>query len=123
MISALSGSVRSSRLQCHFGNSFDTVGSADLPGLRDLDPQLTLGRLQTPGPEPVAHARVVVAQAALAFGPALVPSATQPGIELLLDRSLDDQPGPEPGELGQHLLRIIDHPLPQQLVDARLYLR
>jgi hypothetical protein len=94
-----------------------------LPCLRDLDPQLTLPRLQTPGPEPVAHARVVVLQAALAFRPALVPSATQPGIEFLLNRSLDDQPGPEPSELGQHRLRIIDHALPQQLVDARLYLR
>ena len=30
---------------------------------------------------------------------------------------------PQPGELGQHLLRVIDHPLRQQLVDARLYLR
>ena len=94
-----------------------------LAGLRDLDPQLTLGRLQAPGPKPVAHARVVVLQAALALRPALIPSATQPGVELLLDRSLDDQPGAEPGELGQHLLRIIDHALPQQLVDARLYLR
>jgi hypothetical protein len=102
--------LRNERLRC-------------LPGLRDLDPQLTLSRLQAPGPEPVAHARVVVLQAALAFGPALVPSATQPGVELLLDRSLDDQPRAEPRELGQHLLRVIDHPLRQQLVDVRLYLR
>jgi hypothetical protein len=28
MISAFSGSVRSSRLQCHFGNSFETNGIA-----------------------------------------------------------------------------------------------
>src|SRR5205807_10335083 len=55
--------------------------------------------------------------------PSLVTSPTQPRIELLLDRPLNDQPRAEPGELGQHLLRIIDHPLPKQLVDARLYLR
>src|SRR5437870_3929534 len=84
-----------------------------LPGLRNLDPQLTLPGLQAPRPEPVAHPRVVVAQAELALWPALVASATQPGIELVLDRPLNDQPGPEPGELGQHLLRVIDHALPQ----------
>src|SRR5206468_2213956 len=50
-------------------------------------------------------------------------SPAQPAVELLLDRPLNDQPGAEPGELGQHLLRVIDHPPGQQLVDARLYLR
>jgi hypothetical protein len=87
-----------------------------LTGLRNLDPQLTLGRLHVSGAKPVA-------QAALALWPALIPSPTQPRVELLLDRPLNDQPGAEPGELGQHLLQIIDHALPQQLVDARLYLR
>ena len=33
------------------------------------------------------------------------------------------QPRAKPRELGQHLLRIIDQPPGQQLVDARLYLR
>jgi len=46
-----------------------------------------------------------------------------PRLELLLNRPLNDQPGAEPRELGQHLLRVIDHPPRQQLVDARLYLR
>jgi len=94
-----------------------------LAGLRDLDPQLALRGLQPPGPESVAHPRVIVAQPALPVWPALVASATQPAVELLLDRSLNDQPGAEPRELGQHLLRVIDHPLRQQLVDACLDLR
>jgi hypothetical protein len=67
-------------------------------------------------PEPVALPRP-------GLGLALVASATQPGVELLLDRPLDDQPGAEPTELGQHLLRLIDHPPRQQLVDLSLYLR
>src|ERR1700729_2985641 len=94
-----------------------------LTDLRNLDPQLTLSRLNVPGPEPVTHPRVIVTQPALALWPALIPSTTQPAIELLLDRPLNDQPRPEPGKLGQHLLRIIDHAPRQQLVDARLYLR
>src|SRR5262249_5147832 len=61
--------------------------------------------------------------APLPLRPALIPSSAQPAVELLLDRPLDDQPGPEPRELGQHPLRVIDHPLPQQLLDTRLYLR
>jgi hypothetical protein len=63
-----------------------------LPCLRDLDPQLTLRGLQMPWPEPVALPRP-------GLGLALVASATQPGVELLLDRPLDDQPGAEPTEL------------------------
>ena len=87
-----------------------------LPRLRDLDPQLTLPGLQMPRTEPVALPRP-------RLGLALIASTAQPRIELLLDRPLDDQPGAEPSELGKHLLRVIDHALGQQLVDARLYLR
>jgi len=87
-----------------------------LTGLRDLDPQLTLGRLQVPRTKPIA-------QAALPLRQALIASAPQPGVELVLDRPLDDQPSAEPGELGQHLLRILNTAPRQQLVNARLYLR
>src|SRR5437764_4036377 len=87
-----------------------------LSDLRNLDPQLTLPGLQMPGTESVALRRP-------RLGPALVASAAKPLLELILDRPLDDQPGAEPGQLGQHLLRIIDQPVREQLVDARLYLR
>ena len=53
----------------------------------------------------------------------LIAGPAQPGVELLLDRPLDDQPSAQQGKLAQHLLRIIDAALRQQLVDARLYLR
>ena len=46
--------------------------------LRDLDPQLPLPGLHMPRPEPVSQPRVVVAQAALALRPALIPRAAQP---------------------------------------------
>src|SRR5665811_2480421 len=55
------------------------------------------------------------------------PSAEiQSSIDKLLSEGMVDDPQKmlsEPAQLGQHLLRIIDHPLRQQLVDARLYLR
>jgi len=54
---------------------------------------------------------------------AAIHAATEPRIELLLDRPLDDQPGPEPSEFGQHPRWIVDQPARQQLVDVRLYLR
>ena len=73
--------------------------------------------------EPLWMVALALGWGALALWPALITGATQPAVELLLDRPLDDQPGAEPGELGQHPLRVIDHPLPKQLVDARLYLR
>src|SRR5437763_1586264 len=76
-----------------------------------------------PRAEPVAQPRVVVAQPALALRPALVASSTEPLIELVLDRPLDDQPGAKPTEFAQHLLRVIDHSPRQQLVDLSLYLR
>src|SRR5579871_485255 len=76
-----------------------------------------------PGPEPVPQSRVVVLQAALLLRATLIASSAEPGVELLLDRSLDDQPGTEPGEVPKHLLRVIDHALPKQPVDLSLYLR
>jgi hypothetical protein len=83
--------------------------------LRDLDPQLPLGGLHVPGTEPVAQSCVVVAQAALALRPTLVASPTQPLIELVLDRPLNDQPGAEPSELAQHLLWSSTMPRPSSL--------
>jgi hypothetical protein len=56
--------------------------------LRDLDLKLALAGLQMPGTKPVAQPRLVVLQAPLALGATLVASATQPAIELLLDRPL-----------------------------------
>src|SRR6516164_130934 len=94
-----------------------------LTGLRDLDPQLTLGRLQMTGPKPIAQPRLVVTQAPLALRSALVASATTPRVELVLDGPLVEQPGAQAGELGQHPLRVIDHALREQLVDLSLYLR
>src|ERR1700733_13005614 len=93
------------------------------PRLRNLDPQLTLPGLHVPRTEPITQPRVVVTQAALPLRPALIPSTAQPAVELLLDRPLNDQPRPEPTKLGQHLLRVIDHALRQDLVDLSLYLR
>jgi hypothetical protein len=91
----------------------DRLGDDTAAGLRDLDPQLTLGRLQVPGTKPVALPR-------RPLRPTLVTGTTQPRVELVLDRPLNDQPSTEPGELGKHLLRILDTTPRQQLVDARL---
>ena len=75
------------------------------------------------GAKPVAQPRVVVAQPALRVGPALVASTTQPGVELVLHRALDDQPRPELGELRQRLPRVLADPHGEQLVDLLLDLR
>src|SRR5204862_166613 len=68
-----------------------------LANLRDLDLQLALRGLHPPGAIAVSKSRVEIAQPALVVGPALIASPAQPGVELVLDRALDDQPGPEPG--------------------------
>src|SRR5947209_4543153 len=94
-----------------------------MAGLRDLDLKLTLPGLQMPGTKPVAQPRLIVLQAALALRPALITSTTEPVIELLLDRPLNDQPGTQPGEVTKRLLRITDHALSEQPVDLSLYLR
>jgi hypothetical protein len=94
-----------------------------LAHLRHLDLELALGRLQPARPKPVAQPAPVVAQPTLVVGPALVASAAQPGVELILDRALDDQPGPEPRELRQRLARVLTDPHGQQPVDLLLDLR
>ena len=67
--------------------------------------------------------RSVVLQAALTLGPALIASPPEPGVELVLNSPLDDQTRAEPGEVPEHLLRVIDHALPKQPIDVGLYLR
>jgi hypothetical protein len=42
--------------------------------------------------------------------PALIARAAQPGVELVLDRALDDQPRPQPGELRERLARVLTDP-------------
>jgi hypothetical protein len=54
---------------------------------------------------------------ALGLRPALIASATQPRIELLLNRPLDDQPRAQPRQLRQRLARVLTNPDGQQLVD------
>jgi hypothetical protein len=99
MISAFSGSVRKSRLQCHFGNSFETNGIAASRACGISIRSSPSAVWQVPGTEPVALPR-------RPLRPTLVPSPAQPSVELVLDRPLDDQPSAKPGELGKHLLRI-----------------
>lgn len=53
----------------------------------------------------------------------LIPGATQPRVELILDSPLDDQPGAELGQLRQRLTRIITHPDGEQLIDPGFNLR
>jgi hypothetical protein len=87
-----------------------------LPELRDLDLELPLERLQ------LARAKAV-AKPALIRRPALITRPAQPGVELVLHGALDDQPGPEPGELRQRLARVLADPHGKQLVDLLLDLR
>jgi hypothetical protein len=91
--------------------------------LRDLHGKLALGALQLARAIAVAQPRVVVAQPALIIGPALIPGATKPGVELVLDRALDDQPRSHPGQLRQRLARVLTDPHGQQPVDLFLDLR
>jgi hypothetical protein len=87
-----------------------------LAHLRDLDRELALGGLHPTRPK-------AIAQPALVIGPALIARPAQPRVELLLDRALDDQPRPEPGQLRQRLARVLAHPHGQQPVDRLLDLR
>jgi hypothetical protein len=64
-----------------------------------------------------------VAKAALIVGPALIARAAEPGVELVLDRALDDHPRPELRQLRQRLARVLTDPNGQQLVDLVLDLR
>src|ERR687887_1925646 len=55
--------------------------------------------------------------------PALIARAAKPGVELVLNRALDDQSRPEPGQLRQRLARVLAHPHGEQLIDLRFDLR
>lgn len=94
-----------------------------LAHLRDLDPKLALCGLHPPRAIAVAQSRVEVAQPALMVGPALVTSPAQPGVELVLDSALDDQPRPELRQLRQRLARVLANSNGEQLVDLVLDLR
>jgi hypothetical protein len=82
---ARSGSVR--RTFVLHGNSFETNGSAAslICGSSTAAP---LERLR------LARAKAV-AQPSLMVRPALIARAAKPGVELVLDGALDDQPRPE----------------------------
>jgi hypothetical protein len=56
-------------------------------------------------------------------GPALVARPSQPGVELVLDRALDDQPRAELGQLRQRLAWVLADSNAEQLVDLVFYLR
>jgi hypothetical protein len=105
------------------GNSFETNGPGGLPDLRELDLELPLGGLHPARAKAVAQPRVIVTQPALMLGPALVARPAQPGVELVLDRALDDQPRTKSGQLRQRLARVLADPHGQQLVDLPLDLR
>jgi hypothetical protein len=94
-----------------------------LAHLRDLDRELALCGLQTARAIAVSGPRVEVAKPALIVGPALIPSAPQPGVELVLDSPLDDQSGAEPRQLGERLARVLADSDGEQLVDLALDLR
>jgi len=94
-----------------------------LPDLRDLQLELSLRGLQLAGAKPVAQPAPVVAQPALVVGPALVTGAPQPGVELVLNGTLDDQPGAQLRELRQRLPRILTDSHGKQPIDLLLDLR
>src|SRR4029453_3743571 len=85
--------------------------------------KLPLASLHPARAKPVAQPALVVAQPALIVRPALVTSPAQPGIELVPNPPVDDQPGAKLGELRQRLPRVLADPHGQQLVDLRLDLR
>src|SRR2546430_2670879 len=91
-----------------------------LPDLRDLQLELSLLGLQLAGAKPVAQPAPVVAQPALVVGPALVTGAPQPGVELVLNGTLDDQPGAQLRELRQRLPRILTDSHGKQPIDLLL---
>jgi hypothetical protein len=64
-----------------------------------------------------------VAKPALTLRPALIPSPTQPSIELILHSPLNDQPGTQLGELRQRLAGILANTHSQQLADLLFDLR
>jgi hypothetical protein len=60
---------------------------------------------------------------ALIVRPALIARPAQPGVELVLDRALDDRPRPQFREVRERLPRVLTDPHGQQLVDLLLNLR
>jgi hypothetical protein len=91
-----------------------------LADLLDLHRQLAFRGLDPARAKAVAQPALVVTQPALVLRPALVTSPAQPGVELVLNGPLDDQPG---AELRQRLARVLADPHGQQLVDPRFDLR
>jgi hypothetical protein len=94
-----------------------------LADLRNIDLDLSLARLHPAGAKPVAQPRPIVAQPALILGPALVASATQPRVELILHSTLDDQARAELRQHRQGLPRVLTDPNSQQLIDLIFNLR
>ena len=70
----------------------------------------------------VSEPRVEVAKTALIVGSALIASSAEPGVELVLDRALDDQSGAELRQLRQRLARVLADSDGEQLVDLGFYL-
>src|SRR5215211_870048 len=118
---ARSGSVRNTFVL--HGNSFETNGSAAslTCGISTSSPPLE--RLQPARAKAVAQPSLIVAQPARIVGPALIARSAKPGVELVLDRALDDQPRPELRELRERLPGVLTNPHGQQLVDLLLNLR
>jgi hypothetical protein len=55
--------------------------------------------------------------------PALIARPAKPGVDLVLDCALNDQPRTEPRELRQRLARVLSHPTANQPVDLFFDLR
>jgi hypothetical protein len=94
-----------------------------LADLRDLDFELALCGLHPAGAIAVPEPGVEIAKPALIVGPALVAGSAEPGVELVLDRALDDQPGAELRELRERLSGVLADSDGEQLVDLFLNLR
>jgi hypothetical protein len=71
----------------------------------------------------VAQPALVAALLALGVQPPLVPRTTEPRVELVLNRALDDQAGSELRQLTQRLARVLTHPNRQHVLDPSLDLR
>ena len=94
-----------------------------LADLRDLDLQLPFCGLHPARAIAVSEPRLVVAKPALVIGPALIACPAEPGVELVLDSALDDQPGAELRQLRERLSGVLADPDAKQLVDLCLYFR
>jgi hypothetical protein len=94
-----------------------------LAHLRDLDLELSLCGLHAAWAVAASEPRVEVAKAALIVGPALIAGSAEPGVELVLDRPLDDQPRSELRQLGERLARVLTDSDGEQLVDLGFNLR